>query len=117
MVNSIKPQKQRKGLYSAPLNVKRDQISSTLSKDLRKEYKTRSVTLRKGDQVEVMRGSNKGKKGLVSNVDLDSMKVNVEGINVKKKDGTEVSVDFNASNLRVIQVYTGDKRRFNVKGV
>ena len=59
-------------------------LSAHLSKDLIKKYKKRSFPLRKGDEVEIMRGEFKKKKGKISKVDLKKSKVYIEGINTKK---------------------------------
>jgi large subunit ribosomal protein L24 len=109
---SKSPRKQRKRLYNAKLHTKQNMVAGHLSKELRERYNKRSITLRTGDTVEVMRGSHKSKKGKIVNVDISKMKVNVEGITIKRKDGGEVPVSFNASNLKVIDLYKDDEKRF-----
>lgn len=41
--------------------------------------------LKKGDQVQIMTGKDKGKKGRVLRIDLDTNKLIVEGLNLVKK--------------------------------
>ena len=109
--SSKQPRKQRKYVYNAPLHVRRKFVSAHLSEELRKKYGRRSFPVRKGDEVEVMRGEFKGKRGKVSKVDLKKLKVYIEGITRKKVDGTEVQVPFNASNLKIIDLNLEDKER------
>ena len=109
--SSKQPRKQRKYVYNAPLHVRRKFVSAHLSEELRKKYERRSFPLRKGDEVEVMRGEFKGRKGKVSKVDLKKLKVYIEGITRKKVDGTEVQVPFDASNLKIIDLNLEDKER------
>jgi len=111
---SKKPRKQRKYRYNAPLHLKHKMLSSHLSKDLRKKYNRRSVPLRKGDIVKVMRGEFKGKEGKVALVNTKKMKVFVEGIQRTRKDGTKVNVMFDPSNLLVTSLNLEDKKRNNL---
>ncbi|MEK6852509.1 MAG: 50S ribosomal protein L24 [Nanoarchaeota archaeon] len=108
---SKKPKKQRKYRYNAPLHLRQKLVSSNLSKELRKRYKVRSISVRKGDSVKVMRGGFKGKTAKVASVDLRKLKVSLEGIQRTKKDGTKVTVNFDPSNLQIHEVVE-DSRRF-----
>ena len=56
MVQSKKARKQRKAFYNAPLHIRRKNVSSHLSKELSKEYGLRSLQVRKGDTIRIMRG-------------------------------------------------------------
>ncbi|KAG9304604.1 hypothetical protein G9A89_020168 [Geosiphon pyriformis] len=60
--------KSRKAHFSAPSSVRRKIMSAALAKDLREKYNTRSVPIRKDDEVRIVRGSNKGREGKVSQV-------------------------------------------------
>ncbi|MEE9323185.1 MAG: 50S ribosomal protein L24 [Candidatus Aenigmarchaeota archaeon] len=110
-VASKQPRKQRKYRHSAPLHVRQKFVSSHLSEVLRKRFERRSLPLRKGDEVKVMRGSDKGFKGKVERIDLKNSKVYVEGLNVKKVDGSEVLKPINPSNLLITEPKMEDKRR------
>lgn len=114
MIESKKPRKQRKFLYTAPLHVRRKLLSSHLSKELRQKFNRRSMPVRKGDEVEVMRGEHKKKKGKISRVDLRKYKVYVEGVTIKRTDGTERQIAIHPSNLRVISLNLDDKRRVKI---
>lgn len=83
-IKSSQPRKQRKFLYTAPLHLRRKIVAAHLSKELRQKFKIRSFPLRKGDEVEVMRGKQKKQRGKISRIDLQKYQVFVEG--VKKKE-------------------------------
>jgi large subunit ribosomal protein L24 len=110
-VSSKQPRKQRKYRHNAPLHVRQRFVSAHLSEALRNRFGMRSLPLRKGDEVKVMRGSSKGLKGKIERVDLKNSKVYIEGLNVKKVDGSEVLRPINPSNLLITDSKMEDKRR------
>ena len=109
--SSKNPKKQRKYRYNAPLHIRRKFLSVHLSKELREKYKKRSIPVRKGDEVIVLRGKYKKRSGKVSKVDLIHQRVYVEGITRKKVAGTEKPVSFTPSNLMITNLQD-DKKRF-----
>lgn len=111
---SSKPRKQRKFLFTAPLHLRRKFLSSHLSKELREKYKTRSFPVRKGDEVEIMRGKFKKKTGKISRVDLKEYKVYIEGIIRKRTTGVDVQVPIHPSNLRIMNLNLEDKKRVKI---
>lgn len=111
MIKSKKPRKQRKFLFTAPLHIRRKIMSAHLSKELREKYKTRSFPIRKGDEVEIMRGEFKKRTGKVARVDLKNYKVYVEGVTIKRTDGTERLKAIHPSNLRILKLALDDKKR------
>ena len=112
MGKSTKPRTQRKARYKAPLHQRRHYMGVHLSKELRQKLATkrRSMPVVKGDKVKIMRGKRKGTTGKVSEVELSSCKVYVEGVGKGKARGTEVLVGIEPSNLLLLD---GD---FNRKG-
>lgn len=108
---SKKPKKQRKFLFTAPLHLRRKFMSAHLSKELREKYKTRSFPLRKDDEVEIMRGKFIGKTGKISKVDLKEYKVYIDGIKVKRTDGTTRLKAIDPSNLKILKLNLTDKKR------
>ena len=109
--SSKQPRKQRKYLANAPLHIKRKLVGVNLSKELRKKYKKRSIPLRKKDTIKIMRGKFKGKKGKVMKVELKTQKVEIEGIQIKKQDGSKVNIKLRPSNLQLIELNVEDKKR------
>ncbi len=110
--SSKQPRKQRKYLANAPLNVKRKFVSVSLSKELRKKHGKRNIPVRKGDVVKIMKGKFKKKQGKVTKVELKKSKIIVEGIQIKKTDGSKVNAPLRASNLQIIELNLEDKKRF-----
>jgi large subunit ribosomal protein L24 len=108
---SRQTRKQRKYLANAPLHMHHLKLSSHLSKELRKKYGRRSFPLRKGDDVKVMRGLYNKKTGKISVVNVKKMKVAIEGIQAKKRDGTKVNIFFEPSNLMINELNLEDKKR------
>lgn len=111
MISSKQPRKQRKFRNNAPLHIKQKFVGANLSKDLRKKYGIRSIGLRKGDQVKVMRGDFKKKNGSVDIIKLNKGKVIISGIDLTKKDGSKVPVFIQPSNLMITELNLDDKRR------
>lgn len=109
--SSKQPRKQRKFAANAPLHTKHKFLSANLSKELRKKYGKRSLPLRKGDEVLVMRGSFKKKKAKISAIELKRTRVALENIQRTKKDGTKVNVWFAPSTLQITTLTLDDKKR------
>jgi large subunit ribosomal protein L24 len=112
-VSSVQPRKQRKFRANAPLHIKHKFLSAQLSKALKEKHGKRSLPLRKGDEVLIMRGAFKKKKSKVENVDLKKTRVTLEKMQRKKKDGTQVNVFFNPSVLQIQTLNLEDKKRIS----
>ena len=108
----MKPSSERKKRYGAKLHQKRKYIHVHVSKELRARVKKRSVLVKKGDTVHVMRGTETGKKVKVSKVDYKKGYIYLEGISRKTMRGKEVLVPFSPSNVQLIeQGKTIDKKK------
>lgn len=108
---SKQPRKQRKYKIKAPLHIKGKFLNSTLSKDLRKKYGKRSVRIRKGDKVKILRGQFKKKEGSVERVDIKNERVFVTKMEISKKDGSKVLKPIAPSNLMIVDLNLEDKER------
>lgn len=109
--SSRKPRKQRKYQANAPIHIKRKMLGANLSKNLRKKTGKRSIQIKKGDTVKVMRGKFKGKTGKIVKVLLKNSWAEIEGIQVKKQDGSKINIKFRPSNLQITELNLEDKRR------
>lgn len=114
-VESSKPKKQRKFHYNMPLHKKQQLLASHLDKKLRKELGTRSIALRKGDVVKILRGKKKGSSGKIIDVNYNKGTVFIEKIVRKKANGEEIPMPLQASNLLVTDLDSSDARRFKGK--
>ena len=112
--SSKKPRKQRKYRISAPLHTKQKFLHSHLSKDLRKKYGIRSIGLRKGDKVKILRGNFKKHEGKVEKIDLKRTSIFVSGIEFTKRDGTKKLLALQPSNLMITELNLDDKLRQKV---
>lgn len=108
---SKQPRKQRKFIYNAPLHIRHKLMSVTLSQDLRDEYDRRSLPVKKGDTVQIMRGDFKEHEGKVEKVDLRNYRVLVDGATVEKVDGTNIYFPIHPSNLRIVEMDLSDDKR------
>ena len=108
---SKKPRKQRKFRLNAPLHVKQRFVHSHLSKDLKKKYGKRSVGLRKGDKVKVLRGQFKKHEGKIELIDLKGTLVFVSGVEITKRDGAKKLLAIHPSNLMITDLNLDDKFR------
>ena len=95
MIESGKPRKQRIFRYSAPMHLRQHMVNAHISKQLSEKLgiKKRSIAVRKGDKVIVMKGSSKGKSGKVSEVDLKRYTVTVNGV-VRKNAFQKITLLF-----------------------
>jgi len=109
--SSKQPRKQRKYLANAPMHIQKKFIKANLAKDLRKKHGIRSITLRNGDVVKIMRGKFKGKTGKILKIRTKLRKIEVEGMQVKKQDGSKVNVSLRPSNLQITELNRDDKKR------
>ena len=69
------------------------------------------MSLRKGDEVIVMKGQHAKKTGKISKVELSELKIFIEGLKVKKVSGQEVDFPVDPSNVVVTKLNLDDKKR------
>jgi large subunit ribosomal protein L24 len=81
------------------------------SKELKKQYNRRGFPVRKGDSVTVMRGKFKKRSGKIARINTDKYRVYIEGIMIKRTDGTERQAGTHPSNLRITKLNLDDKKR------
>jgi large subunit ribosomal protein L24 len=107
---SKQPRKQRKYRYNAPLHQLNKFLHVHLSKELRKKYGRRNLSIRTGDKVRIFVGTAKGKEGKVSSVDTKRCRIFIEGLERIKADGSKVFLPFEPSNLMITNLGKEDKR-------
>lgn len=108
---TARPGKQRKAAATAALHRRQKLVAAHLSKTLIKQFGRRSLSVRKGDEVKVMRGKYKGVTGKVSEVDLSKLVVYLENVKRKKVSGQEVAVALRPSKLLIVSPVLDDKWR------
>lgn len=113
-VSSSQKRKQRKYRFNAPKHRQHKMIAAHLDKALRKQYGTRTIGIRKGDEVVVMRGSFRKKHGTVSSVILEKRKIQVDNIKRKKVSGQEVNIYLDPSNVKIVKLNLEDAKRLKI---
>jgi large subunit ribosomal protein L24 len=106
-----KPTKQRKMLYQAPAHVRHRLLGAHLSQELRATHIAKSIPVRSGDTIRVMRGDHKGFEGKISRIDLKKYRIYVEGLTREKVDGTTIFVPVHPSKLLITRLNLDDKWR------
>lgn len=94
-----------------PLHKRQKLMSATLSQQLRKKLGRRSLIVRKGDTVEILRGDFKGHKGKVEKVDLKRLRIYVQGATIQRSDGSERFYPIHPSNVRIVKAVLDDPKR------
>lgn len=100
-----------KTIAVTPKHVRDKNICSTLTDDLREQYRRRSIRVIKGDTVRVMRGEYTGIEGKVEKVNTTRGTLSIEGVQREKVRGGNVKVQIHSSNVRVSGLNLDDKYR------
>ncbi len=106
-----KPSTVRKRWFNAPLHRRRKFLSAPLSPELRAEYGTRSLPVRKGDTVVVLKGDWKMKEGKVTRVDTKRMRIYIEGLTRERMDGSTVPIPIRPWNVMITKLDLSDPWR------
>jgi len=89
-------------------------VRAPLSKELREKYGTRTVRVRKGDTIRVVRGDYKNVEGKVDRVDPKNGFIYVESVTGEKVDGSKYLAPLKSSKIIVKTLNLDDKLRRNV---
>jgi large subunit ribosomal protein L24 len=113
MTSSTKARKQRKARANAPLHKKKRMVSAHLDSALMKEYNVRSLAVRKGDTVRVIRGDKdfKASEAKVASVDLRNLKLIIENVTIPKADGTQKPKPVDPSDVLLTKLDLSDPWR------
>jgi large subunit ribosomal protein L24 len=110
-LKTTQPRKQHKTLHEAPSHIRSKLFSAPLSSTLKDAHKVRSVPVRTGDTVRIMRGDKKGVEGKVTRVDRSKYRLFVEGMTREKVDGTAIQVPVHPSKVMITNLNLDDKWR------
>ena len=110
--NRVKnPGKQRKRLFNAPAHIRHKQMAAPLSNELAASKGAKTLPVRKGDTVRILRGDNKGFEGKVSRIDLKAYRIYIEGLTREKVDGTNIFLAVHPSKVQIRNLNLEDKYR------
>ncbi|KAH7648574.1 hypothetical protein FG379_000599 [Cryptosporidium bovis] len=101
----------RKNHFATTSTQRRELMSSPLSKELRQKYNVRSLPIRKGDEVMVIRGSSHDYEGTVTCVRRKKFVINVERITRNKTNGETVPIGIHPSNVVITKLKLNKDRR------
>ncbi|RJS86253.1 50S ribosomal protein L24 [Candidatus Bathyarchaeota archaeon] len=105
------PSKQRKLLYNAPHHIRAKIMLAHLSQNLRESYGVRSLPIRSGDTVRILRGDYKDYEGRVTRVDRRKYRIYVDGVAREKADGTTTPVPIHYSKVEITRLNLDDDWR------
>jgi len=113
MTSSTKAKKQRKARAEAPLHKRKRMVAAHLDSALMSEYNVRSLPVKKGDTVKIIRGAQdfKTSEAKVASVDLKSCKIIVENITIPKADGTQKPKPVDPSDVLLTKLDLSDPWR------
>jgi large subunit ribosomal protein L24 len=106
-----KPTKQRKMLFQAPDHIRYKLFAAPLSPELRASHGVKTIPVRSGDSVRIMRGDHKGFEGKITRVDRKKYRIFVEGLTREKVDGTTIFVPIHPSKVMITHLNLDDKWR------
>mmetsp|Transcript_18088 Transcript_18088/g.29335 ORF Transcript_18088/g.29335 Transcript_18088/m.29335 type:complete len:140 (+) Transcript_18088:43-462(+) len=95
--------KSRKAHFTAHSTARAKIMSAPLSKELQNQYKVRSMPIREGDEVQIVRGSNKV-EGKVLTVYRRKYVIHVEGVKRAKANGQDVQIGIHPSKVIIKQL-------------
>ena len=106
------PTKQRNRINKVSSFHRHKLMSARVSKDLRKKYKVKRTSVRKGDTVYVTSGDFVGTEGKVQLADYKNQKLLIEGIAREKADKSKIMYPIHISKV-VIRRFgkVGTKRK------
>jgi large subunit ribosomal protein L24 len=111
---TAKPSKQRRMIYQAPDHMRRKLLAAPLSAELQSSHGIKTLPVRNGDTVRIMRGDHKGFEGKISRIDHANCRIYVEGLTREKVDGTAIFVPVHPSKVTIKDLVLDDKWRKNI---
>ncbi len=113
---SKSPRKQRRRIRNAALHERKSLLKCRLDEFLQEEYGLRSLVIKKGDLVKVMRGQFRDTEGKVTRVSYKNVRVFLDNATITKADGKEAPVPVHPSNLILVKLELDDERKSIIEG-
>jgi large subunit ribosomal protein L24 len=110
-VSSKSPGKQRKKLYTSPIHANKKRLRCRLDEFMQEEYGLRSLVVKTGDLVKIMRGQFRDTEGKVIRVDYKDIRVFLDNATVTKADGKEANIPVHPSNLMIVKLEMDEERK------
>ncbi|CAI2383308.1 unnamed protein product [Moneuplotes crassus] len=103
--------KNRKRHFTAPSHIRRKIMSCPLSKELREQHGIRSMPVRRGDTIKVVRGYYKTKAGRVKHVSRQRWSIWAKSVSHEIYNGKTVGIALHPSNCVITKLNTKRKDR------
>lgn len=103
--------KQRLRHFSAPSSLRRKIMAARLSKELKEKYSVRSLPIRKGDEVKILKGKGKNKTGKVVQVYRKKWCIHVDKVNREKQNGQSVFLPIKPSYCVIEKLHLNKDRK------
>ncbi|CAH2350605.1 60S ribosomal protein L26-B [[Candida] railenensis] len=103
--------KARKAYFTASSVERRALMSAPLSKELREQYKIRTLPIRSNDEVTVVRGSKKGSEGKINSVYRLKYSVQIEKLQKEKSNGASVPINIHPSKVVITKLHLDKDRK------
>jgi large subunit ribosomal protein L24 len=105
------PRRQRRAVYNADTFERRLRMTVPLSRELRKRFHRRSVPLRKGDTVRVMKGSFIGREERVAKIDRRGYSVTLDNVTLKTGEEKLKPLPVRTNHLLIVRLNLADAWR------
>lgn len=112
-MKSKKPKKQRKERYSTQWQRRHKLLTARLAPELVDKHGIKRIPVVKGDTVYITRGAFRDSEGDIESVDMKTLRITIENIQIEKVDGTAVSLPIHPSNVMITKLKI-DKTRQDV---
>ncbi len=106
-----KPSKQRKAVFQASDHRRHKLFAAHISPSLKSVHGVRSLPVRSGDTVRVLRGDHAGFEGKITRIDTSKYRIFVEGLTREKVDGTTIFLPIHPSKVMITTLNLDDKWR------
>ena len=103
--------KQRLRHFSAPSSVRRKLMGCRLSKELREKHGVRTVPIRKGDEIKILKGKGKNKTGKVVQVYRKRWCIYVDKVQREKQNGQSVFLPLKPSYCVIEKIHLNKDRK------
>lgn len=109
--SSKSPRKQRRQVRNAPMHERKKYLKCRLDEFLQEEYGLRSLVIKKGDLVRIMRGQFRDTESKVTGVSYKKGVVYLDNTTITKADGKEAAVPIHPSNIMLVKLELDDERK------
>jgi large subunit ribosomal protein L24 len=110
-LSSKAPRKQRRRILNAPIHERKNLLKARLDEFLQEEYGLRSLVVKKGDLVRIMRGQFRDTESKVTLVSYRKGVVYLDNTTITKADGKEAAVPIHPSNIMLVKLEMDDERK------